>query len=421
MKFFTSPCLALTLVFSLSASCKKSHDSDPRPNNPSPEAQSAGQDPTLSEPPRTLVESRILMTLDQKTLGGALASSGIEARNGARIYRVSYNTVGIDGTALIASGIVLVPNTDAPSYPWISLQHGTLTALATAPSLNPREGLAEVSQGFVTVVADYLGYGDSTAHYHPFIIEAGYTRSLVDMMRAARELAAAENFNLGTLFLKGYSEGGYATVALQKELETNHSDEFVIKASSPSAGPLDVEQTGELILQNPIVDPANIPFLILSYNHWLANDSLPLDALFVPSLDSITKAHSGAYTPAQISEMLPKANAELVESSFTQDFLSDSPQRPESQTLHKLLKSQSLIYGPWFPKAPTRMYHCEDDEEIPVAVTNKAMQIFKDAGSPVESVIIPSADPATPYRHGTCPAILAPIQWFVQILNEAKP
>ena len=39
------------------------------------------------------------------------------------------------------------------------------------------------------------------------------------------------------LFLLGYSEGGYATMALHRELQQFHSDEFTVTASAPMAGP----------------------------------------------------------------------------------------------------------------------------------------------------------------------------------------
>ncbi|MBC7660846.1 MAG: hypothetical protein H7249_14205 [Chitinophagaceae bacterium] len=368
-------------------------------------------------PVEVLVSSHLIASLDKAMLTQKLNGSGITALNGVRIYQVSYNTLSFDHTPIRASGIVLIPDSGASSYPWISLQHATLTKKADAPSMNPREGLADSSQGFVTVVADYLGYGDSAQIYHPYILENGYSAPGIDILRAARELTETQNINLTTLFLKGYSEGGYATASLQKALESLGTNEFSIRASSASAGPLDVEKTGVLVVQAASIDPANIPFLILAYDHWLTGDSMPLSSIFVPSIEAVTHALDGRYTSTEIAQQLPTTTRVLFKESFVNDFISATPILPEAVQLHQLLKSQSLLTN-WAPKSPTRIYHCIDDEEVPVAVTIEATAIYKAAGAPVESVLIPSPDPSKPYTHGTCPAIFAPLAWFRQILAQ---
>lgn len=375
--------------------------------------QISPQSPAPSTP-AVLLNATLLTKFDQASLIPILAPYGINPRNGLSIYRVSYQTQSLDETPLQASGIILVPETESRVFPWISLQHGTLAAKAQAPSFSPSEGLAEASQGFVTVVADYIGYGDSQDLPHPYIIEEGYQTSLVDMLRAAREFASDRGLIFGPLFLKGYSEGGYATLALQKTLESKHTEEFPIVASAPSAGPYDVDLTGRLSVAKPIVNPVNIPFLVLSYDHWLADGTLPLDDIFIPTPEAIKKALSGAYSAQELFSLLPTTTTALFEAEFVTDFLSAKPQDPANEELHRLLESQSLLTG-WSPKAPTRFYHCQDDEQIPVALTEAAIASFKDLPN-VSSIILTSPNPAKPFTHSNCPVILSPIQWFAEIL-----
>ncbi|MCK7491427.1 MAG: hypothetical protein MZW92_06745 [Comamonadaceae bacterium] len=64
------------------------------------------------------------------------------------------------------------------------------------------------------------------------------------MMRALRSWCSTHAINLdGRIFPAGYSEGGYATMAAQREIETLHAGEFAITASAPAAGPYDLSGT----------------------------------------------------------------------------------------------------------------------------------------------------------------------------------
>lgn len=373
---------------------------------------------SAEKPSTYLADAVVMAKLDQAALSARLAPFGVTARNGITIYRLAYHTTSLDDSKIRASGIMIVPDTNAPVYPWISLQHGTISATSEAPSRSPLEGLVEGSQGFVAVVPDYLGFGESEGIPHPYIVAEGYEKSIVDMLRAARELASDKKIPLGPFFLKGYSEGGYATLALQKYLEEEHAEEFPIVASSPAAGPYDVELTGRLSVEQSTVNPVNIPFVVLSYNYWLADGTLPLTDIFKFDVDAVESALSGRYTTDEIFGILPQATNALFEEAFVTDFLSDKPQLDGSSQLRNLLVEQSLLEG-WTPKTPTRFYHCQDDQEIPVVVTTKTVAHFQAQGAPVSSVIIPSPNPERPYTHGNCPAVFSPIQWFGEILLGA--
>lgn len=408
MKFVRTQVTALALLLSMSLLPHANAGVAPKNEQKIP----------VNTPQAVLVSAQPMLTLPAETLGTMLSQYGITPRNGVSIYRVSYRTTTPHGDPVQASGVVFVPDSKAPVYPWLSLQHGTVVTKTNAPSLAPFEGLVESSQGFVTVVADYLGYGDSADLLHPYIIAESYQAPLVDMLRAARELLTQSKINLGPLFLKGYSEGGYATLALQKVLETELSEEFTVAASAPSAGPYDVDLTGSLNVQNPEVNPINLPFVVLSYDYWLADNTLPLDDIFEVETALVKDALSGAYTGQEIFAMLPTAADELFNPAFIQDFLAPQSTLPGVQEFHDLLRSQNLLEG-WTPKAPTRFYHCVDDEEIPVVISENAVAKFQGRGATnVSAFIIPSPNPTQPYRHSTCPAIFAPVQWFGELLAQ---
>lgn len=370
-----------------------------------------------------LLSAQLIGQLSAAQLTKKFSEIGLQARNGVKIFRVSYLSDVPNGESRPASGLVLVPDVKAPVYPWISLQHGTTAAKADAPSLSPGEGLVEASQGFVTAVADYLGYGESADLYHPYIIEEAYADSNVAMLRAARQLAENQGWNLGPLFLKGYSEGGYATLALQKAIEQNYADEFPIIASAPAAGPYDPLATGKILVEKADVNPVNVPFLILSYNKWLGKgEGLDLTKIFQPSLVQVENALSGNYDNEEVKKLIPTKNDELFQPEFLADF-SGKMKTDDAKTLEGWLKEQSLLNDKWVPTTPTRLYHCIDDDQVPAVNTELAAAHFKglDDKAPVTEVLVPSPDAEHPYTHTTCPAVFSSLQWFGEILAAAAP
>ena len=68
------------------------------------------------------------------------------------------------------------------------------------------------------------------------------------------------------LFIAGYSEGGYATMATVKEIEENYND-INITMSFPMAGAYDLSGTMvELMLSEEVYpDPFYLPFFIPPY------------------------------------------------------------------------------------------------------------------------------------------------------------
>ena len=146
------------------------------------------------------------------------------------IYDIQYESQRSDGTIDTLAGLVSIPLSPLEAFPIISYQHGTIILDENAPSITGATAnnyevllIALVSSpaGMITLFPDYEGLGDPDK-YHPYIIADSYTRAVVNMIRAVKNLSyilTNENrfqFN-DQLYLFGYSEGGYATLAAQKE------------------------------------------------------------------------------------------------------------------------------------------------------------------------------------------------------------
>ncbi|MFC5411026.1 alpha/beta hydrolase family protein [Larkinella bovis] len=160
-----------------------------------------------------------------------------------KVYKLVYNTKLPDGTATKASGAVLVPTTQGKAVPMISQQHGTISSDADAPSyFGPNSdaafgGAFFASIGYILVCPDYIGYGESKAIPHTYEHREGLATASLDMIRAAREFVKKNSIKWDErLLLTGYSEGGFATMALQKKIEEEFPTEFNLVASSMGSG-----------------------------------------------------------------------------------------------------------------------------------------------------------------------------------------
>ena len=145
------------------------------------------------------------------------------AKYGLSLYTITYKTTYL-GEEIIASGLVSFPDTDEP-VPILSFNHGTESKHLDAPSDNLVTYSFfsnAASLGYIFVMPDYLGFGSSKNILHPYYRSDIVGNTIVDMLKAVKELAEIEDYNFnGDVFLAGYSEGGFATMAAHKNIEEN--------------------------------------------------------------------------------------------------------------------------------------------------------------------------------------------------------
>ena len=155
----------------------------------------------------------------------------------------------------------------------LSFQHGTITLHSDAPSnfstSDPDALLygALSSSGFISVIPDYIGFGSSSSILHPYYVEEYTASAILDMLKAAKELADEKNVKFNTrLFLAGYSEGGYATMATHKAVEETSVDGFELIASFAGAGAYDVKGMQDYLFGlETYDDPYYLAYLVRSY------------------------------------------------------------------------------------------------------------------------------------------------------------
>jgi len=176
------------------------------------------------------------------------AGSSYSADYEVKLYKISYQSIDTDGNPITLSGAVAIPD-GTTSGSLISYQHSTATERSNVPSGNNDEiwfvsAMYASSGNYVVAAADYIGLGDDTSHFHPYVHAASEASASLDCIRAARTLCQRLGFTLDTkLFLAGYSQGGHSTMALTQTIDNLNSTEFQPLASAPMSGPYDLSDT----------------------------------------------------------------------------------------------------------------------------------------------------------------------------------
>lgn len=278
------------------------------------------------------------------------------------LYTITYNTT-YKGQNIKASGLVAFPDTDQ-GMPILNFNHGTTSLHADAPT----EDLIQysffsnaASAGYIFVIPDYLGFGVSDNIVHPYYRSDITGQTIVDMIRAAKELAAIEGYNFnGDVFLSGYSEGGFATMSAHYNMEKNNYSGLNLVASAPASGGYDI--TGMLdyfISKETYHVPYYIAYVAMGYKtsyDW----SLPLSSIFnEPYASIIPEYFNGKYSGYEINSVLSYDMSELLTSNFINNIFTDA----DLKIIVDAFEENSL--DQWIPKNKMIMYHGTNDITVP--------------------------------------------------------
>ncbi|NIP97076.1 MAG: hypothetical protein GWO24_28040, partial [Akkermansiaceae bacterium] len=278
-------------------------------------------------------------------------------------------------------------------------------------------GLLMASNGYLVAMPDYLSLGPGSTGLHPYVHRRSSATVTVDMLRATRtaaatdpDIGAALSGGLsGKLFLFGYSQGGYVTLAAQQEIELRHASEFQVTASAPSDGPYDLSGTMADIMtsSNSYSSPNYLPYMLLSYNEIYRFFDDPAEVLLEPYATSLPPLFDGEHSGAEIDAVMPASGvpSDILRPEFMQAFI-DDPDHP----FRNVLRENDLLG--WAPISPTRLYHCAADNTVPYANAEAAHASFLAAGADPARVGLIDPDPNG--SHGTCLFAAVPliIDWF---------
>ena len=281
---------------------------------------------------------------------------------GISLYTITYNTT-YKGKNIKASGLVSFPDTDK-GMPILNFNHGTTSLHADAPT----EDLIQysffsnaASAGYIFVIPDYLGFGVSEDIVHPYYRSDITGQTVVDMIRATKELARIEGYNFnGDVFLSGYSEGGFATMSAHHNMEENNYKGLNLVASAPASGGYDITGMLDYFLSKETYHvPYYIAYVAMGYKTSYDWD-LPLSAMFNDPYASLIPSYfNGKYSGYEINSVLTDDLSLLLTSNFRNNINSD----PDLKIIVDAFEENSL--NNWIPKKKMLMYHGTDDITVP--------------------------------------------------------
>ena len=287
--------------------------------------------------------------------------SGIVPRYSVSSYRLNYVTTDKNGAKVTASGLVSVPVKAAGARsPVLGYQHASTFRNNQAPSIKVEAvepPLVLASLGYIVVSPDYVGFGASYGVEHPYLTSSPSSRAVIDMLSAAqtwrRQAGVADN---GQLFLAGYSEGGYATMAAHRAIHQQGGElKTQLQAAVPGAGPYDVQETLDEQLDR------------------VRKLFPPLALLIDPDhLSDASESVRNEVRRLLLRQMVPEDGDVRYQTLFMDRFLADDKAG---------IAAEHSVHLGWAPSVPVYLFHGRGDLTVPYSAAESARDTLRAAGA----------------------------------------
>ncbi len=265
-------------------------------------------------------------------------------------YKIEYMTVDSSNELLKVSGLIAIPEKTTPS-PIISYQHATTFSSSEAPSEQFALGeksieIALASLGYIVFSPDYIGFGSSLGKDHPYLQKQPSAAVVTDMLKAAKAWIDFKKIKTnGQLFMTGYSQGAYVTMAALQEYQNHPQEGMNVVTAVMGAGPYNLNLTLTELVEKKLgftLPQMNIPAVL-----------------------------SGPVINAIESVFIP-GNADVgYESLFLNRFLASDHQ----DDVHN-----------WKPSMPIILFHGDDDKIVPISSSESTVDTMLALGADVELV-----------------------------------
>ena len=333
-------------------------------------------------------------------------------------YKIEYTTLDVHGVLDTASGLISIPDAVDKAFPLLCYQHGTVGSKTNVPSnLQSDYQIAEAltSTGYISFSPDYLGLGTSRG-FHPYVHRRSEASAAIDMMSAVKTFLTNNSIPFNDqLFITGYSQGGHAAAALQQELEENYSSTISVTASAPMSGPYSISgvMNDFMLSETPYNFVAYLPYTFLSYQTVYGNVFENIEAAFKPDYAVIVEEfYAGNISLNNMNQtfitMLTQDFGDPIPIKMLQDSVvsnfSNNPNHP-----FRIAIRDNDVHD-WVPQAPTRLYYCQADDQVPFMNSIVADSIMNAMGA----IDVDAIDINSDLDHEECaiPAVFATYLFF---------
>lgn len=310
------------------------------------------------------------------------------------------------------SGIIAVPAAAGKSFPVLSFQHGTMVNHNSAPtvSYNSIDNIAILSiagMGYIFAEADYVGFGASANYKHPYLVKDISVNNVVAMLNSMLEIPDGQLSGViisDSLFISGYSQGGWLSLAMLEYFETTDNiNNWQVIATACGAGPYYLDHVMDVTFnyQN-YYEPNYLAYVFSGYLNYNQIEQPYSTYINSPYAEKIDYLYNGTYTEEQI-------NAELntnIKQLFTPGFIENYPDGIYNE-LAQAFKNNSVTV--WNCQTPLLLVHGSADTDVTPTVTPKIYADFVETATKnVELYILDDMD------HGTAaiPSIVYILSWF---------
>jgi pimeloyl-ACP methyl ester carboxylesterase len=314
---------------------------------------SACMHPRAIEAPENvqLTPLQTISTLKARVLLTFAGVDGIPVESAVDCYRMQYS-IGSGSEAVQLSGLLALPRDVVPRR-LVSFQHGTSTTRTAVPSQLDGTGLAAAiafaGNGYALIAPDYPGMGDSPGR-HPYYVADSIGPAVAGMVEASQRIPGVPT---GPVFLSGFSEGGWASLAALRVLEGKGKP---VLGSAQVAGAYDLRHVS---LPAALKGGAPSHSLYLAYAAWgqAAYYGHPLDSVLTPEYAAVVERVFAGAKPKEILRSLPTDPRTM----FNQGFL-DAFDRNEAHWYLDSFAANSLVDVT--PRAPVRLYYGSKDLDV---------------------------------------------------------
>lgn len=339
------------------------------------------------------------------------------AKYDVKLYRIIYPSIIPEqqNRPTVASGLLAIPNTGKKEMPVVSYQHGTVFTKTAVPS-HPEESMETqliianfAGQGYIVISPDYFGKGASTEK-DSYLVKASTQQACLDHLKAAQAVSTHLDLTWESLFLSGWSQGGWATMVFLNKLEDVG---ITVTAAATASAPGDIYATINGWLHAPADNAASyIPGALALQIHACAEyRDLPglVATLIRPEyqkasldlyLNHITWAEASTKLPEKVSDMLNETfvNAKPGENARYWQILQDS----------QAYRFRSIT--------PLRTFYGEQDEVVSPYIAQLPVGFQKAVGG-AETTSVNAGTNAN-HRGTFVYGIKAQKQWFDELLEQ---
>lgn len=363
-RFSPSACIFIAAFVALSACGSSTSDA------PSTTASTAAT-PTTALSTNFYEAPSNLSTLQA---GDLIRSSIVSTTNDLTAFTVLYASRSVSDAPIAVSGMVWVPNAPTAGNPLVSYAHGT-TGIADECAPSKSNGSGEtgvianilIGKGYIFAATDYEGLG--TAGVHPYVVGLSEARSMLDIIRAARQLTESR----GKSVVWGHSQGGGAAL-MASEVAPKYAPDAQVVGAIGGAPVVELDKLSSVFTTT---DSFGFMFMVAAGFRAAYPDINLSQVMTQKGLDMVALAESTC------TDVIMKARGTDVKTYLTVDSLNTEP---------LLSYLQENTPGNTPTDIPIFVYHGENDELVPASTSLQYLQrACTTGGYNIQRTIYPGA------------------------------